>query len=57
MPGMITTRLQLIIRIGRNSEWKMDWENSNSKLHYIEPHIEEWKVGHNSFGHNEVWFS
>ena len=38
--GVTTTRLphtdyNLIIRRARNSKWQREWENSNSKLHYI----------------------
>ena len=49
MPEMTTTRLHytdryLTFRSARNSEW----QNSNSKLHYIKPCIEEWESAHNS---------
>ena len=40
----VTTRLPytlLTIRRARKSEWQREWENSNSKLHYIKPSIEE----------------
>ena len=45
-PGITTTRppytcYYLSTRKDRNSEWQKEWENSNRKLHYIKPHIEE----------------
>ena len=36
------------IRRARNSVWQREWENSNSKLYYIKPHIEDWESAHNS---------
>ena len=59
MPGMTTTRLPytdyyLTIRKAKNSEWKMEWKNSNNKLQYIEPLIEEWESAHNSCRQYEV---
>ena len=46
MPGVTTnilpyTDYYLTIRRERNSEWQREWENSNSKLHYVKPSIEE----------------
>ena len=33
------TDYYLTIRRARNFEWKKEWENNNSKLHYIKPRI------------------
>ena len=46
--GIITTRLlytdyYMTIRRARNSKWPNEWENSNSKLHYIKLCFVEWE--------------
>ena len=62
MPEMTTTRLPhtdnyVTIRRARNSKWQREWENNNSKLYYIKPHIEEWKSAHNNYRQYEVKLS
>ena len=62
MLRMTTTRLPhtdyyLTIRRARNSQWQREWENNNNKLHYIKPHIKEWKSAHNSCRQYEVKLS
>ena len=52
MPGM-TTRLPhtdyyLTISKARNFEWKREWENDTSKLHYIKLHIKKLESVNNS---------
>ena len=62
MPGMTTTRLPhtdyyLIIRRAGNSKWQMEWENSASKLYYIQLRIKKQESAHNSCRQYEVKLS
>ena len=62
MLGMTKARLPytdyiLTIRRARNSKWQREWENNTSKVHYIKPHIKEWKSAYNNYRQYEVILS